>query len=306
MNSVTRRRVKLESPKDLLFFVNSDTVPVLIGTIGLAFLELGELPADSPFSWFVNDYKLAIVLVLVGLAVLPPPIARGMAHLRDRDDAARKTAENATAFRALGSRASNFVLKLREAFAGQSSNTYQHHLLNECKAYFESRPMKGASERPDNVRVEAAFYGARVTGQARLLERKLYTNAEPSRMRTNFSSRGAANGEGRSTIERIWGGGYVFCGDVADPDLAAAHHIHNGDERPYRTFLSVPVFRDRKALGDGRILGMLSVNVSHTGVVHESDHNILEVYAWFLAAALEADHFGNKLRMLGVSVSSSS
>jgi hypothetical protein len=262
-----------------------------------------RLPATWPFTWFVADYKLLFIVGFAALVVLPPPIARGIDHLRERDDAARKNAESAVALRAVGSRASNLILKMREAFAGTTSNTYQNHLLNECKAYFESRPMLGSADRPDDVRVEATFYAAKVTGQGRLLERKLYTNAEPSRMRSTFSNRGGE--EGRKTIEAIWNGRYVYCPDVQDPKSAVELSIIDGADRPYRTFLTVPVFRDRKASGDGRILGVLSVNASRLGIIHESDHNILEAYAWFLSAACEADYFGNELRMKGVSVSGS-
>jgi hypothetical protein len=304
---VAGKRVKLESPKDLLFFINSETVPVLLGTAGLALLELTKIPDHWPIKYFIDDYRLPIIFALAALVVLPPPISRGIGHLRDRDDAARKSAEGATAFRALASRASNFIFKLREALAGNAGNTYQHHLLEECKAYIESRPMPGSAERPTDIRVEASYYSARITGQTIFLDRKLFTNSEPSRMRAKFSnSRGSGNSEGRKTVEAIWAGRYIFCGDLTDAKEASEHEVPDGSNRPYRAFLSVPVFRDRKAVGDGRILGMLSINVSRVGVISESDHHILEVYAWFLAAAFEADHFGNKLRMMGVSIAPSS
>lgn len=284
---MAKAKLKFEGVGDLRFFVSLDVAPVVIGTAGLAALELDLVPENWPLASFIKDYSVFVIVLLVCLVVLPPPIARGISSLRDREAALLRNVEAFAAYRGLASRAANLVGKLRESFDGTVTNQYQNHLLHDCQSYFKSRPMPDGRERPHDFQVEASFYGLTVNRQSKLLERKLFTNTDRSRMRANFSNR--SPGEGRIAVDKISTGGYAYCGDVADPEVAGALGIKDGSSRNYRTFLSVPVFRDRKSEGDDRVIGMLSVNVTHRDVIHESDRHILEVYAWFLAVAFQAD-----------------
>lgn len=291
---MSRPSVKLQRVSDLHFFFSWDVLPVLVGTVCLAVLELGTLPARWPLHWFIEDYKIQVIILLGMLIVLPPPIANGFNHLKDREAAVARNVEAAAGYRGLGSRAANLIGKIRESIAGTVTDQYQTHLLIECQKYFESRPMPDGTDRPDDFRVETSYYGLKVNSRSKLLERKLFTHSDASRMRSTFSNRTA--GEGLYAVEKISAGEYVFCADVADAKYAAPLSILDGESREYRTFLSLPVMRDRKSVGDQRVIGMLSVNVTHLGVIHESDHNILEVYAWFLSAAFEADSLARTSR----------
>lgn len=277
--------------KDIKFFFHLDGIVVLLGGIGLAALELWEIPKDWPLASFVRDYRLWIVIGLALMVGLPPTIARGLDHLRARGEAARASVEVGTVLYAVELRLLNLVSKIREAFAGIATNTYQHHTLNECKSYFSTR----ASEVDKTCIVDVNYYRLSRSGSATSLTRALFTGAAHSKMRSTFSDANGASREAKRLVKAISAGKSIYCADVRDPEHAGPLHIKNGAERPYRSFLTVPVFRD-KTSGDGdRVIGMLSINSTHLDTLGGSDEAILKVYAWLLAAAFEADHLAKKL-----------
>ncbi|MGA5644124.1 GAF domain-containing protein [Microbacterium sp. NPDC088796] len=277
--------------KDLRFFLHWEGIAVVLGGVGLVAFEFWEIPLDWPLAWFVEDYRLWIVIALALLVGLPPTIARGLDHLRARDEAARAQVEVGTVLYAIELRLLNLVSKIREAFAGQHTNTYQHHTLNECKSYFSTR----ASEVAKTCIIDVNYYRLTRSGSAISLERALFTGSAHSRMRSTFSNAPGASREAKRLVKTISEGNSVFCPDVTEVEHTEALHIKDGADRPYRTFLTVPVFRDKKSGASERVIGMLSINSTHVDTLSASDAAILKVYAWLLAAAFEADGLAKRL-----------
>jgi len=276
-----------EGPKDLLYFLNWESIPVAVGTFVLAILELNVLSPDWAIATFVDDWKWTVLTVAIAAILLPPIFAKGTLHLRSRQRAGEMSAETAWILRGVQSRASNLILKFREAFAGEASSQYQAHLMEECKSYFETRASRQPDGKSRQIQVEVAYYAVDRRSRSTLLSRKKFTQTDPSRGRPNFSSNG--NAEAKLAVETIVSGHVVFCADVHDSIDAAVLKIEDGPSRQYRSLLSVPIFRDRKSSEDERVIGMLSATSSHTDSIFESDQAILQTYAWFLAAAIDAD-----------------
>ena len=290
-----RRRVRWTGARDLGFFFHWESIAVAAGGIGLAALEVWAIPDDWPLEDFVRDYKLLLVILLAALVGLPPTIARGLDHLRARDDAGQVQVEIATALYGIEMRLMHFVSKLREVFAGHTTNTYQNHTLSDCQSYFSSRPGRHTDAGRQNI-VEVNYYAVKRSGSSTSLVRTLFTGSGHANMRTTFSTARNASAEAKKLVKTITSGGSVFCRDVRDADSARKLHIENATERPYRTFLSVPVLRDKNSTAEDRVIGMISVNASEVDSIAESDAAILKVYAWVLAAAFEADLNGKKRR----------
>ena len=245
------------------------------------------MPGEWPLKWFVDDWKFGVIALAVTCIAAPPVLSRGFAHIRARRKSAEGNVEISLILRGFESRAANLIHKFEEVFAGEVKNTYQNHLLSDCQHYFASRTRPGDVTISSEVAFEVNYYELVKKPRSTLLERKLYTNSDSSRMRSKFSSNGKP--DERLAIERISAGKHVYCGDVLNQSAIAEHQITDGPTRAYKCFLSVPVFRDRKAVGDDRVVGMLSVNATMSGLIRESDKRILLTYAWFLSVALAAD-----------------
>lgn len=268
--------------RDLGFFVHWEGLAVAAGTIGLVVLEWWTIPRDWALASFVADYRIWVMLAFALLIGLPPTIARGFDHLRARSEAGKTQVEMAAALYGLEMRLMNFVSKLREVFAGHVTNTYQNHTLGDCRQYFKTR---GGAE----CAVEVNFYRLKRSARSTRLERALWTGNSHPGMRSTFSNARSASTEAKKLIKSITSGNSVFCRDVRNAEDASALSIENGSDRPYRAFLTVPVFRDKSTVGDERVIGMLSVNADKVDLLSASDEAILKVYAWVLAAAFEAD-----------------
>ena len=290
------KRLGFQGWKDLRYFLQWELVFVFVGTAGFAVLEGDVISRTWSLFWFIVDWKVPVIVALVALIVLPPALSKGWLHLRARRNTGLRNVEMATALYGLQSRAANLIVKMQEAFAGKATNTYQHHSLQDCQKYFATRPLPENHNRLDTVIVEANYYALEVKSRSKLLERKLFTNTDATRMRPSFSTRGT--GEDQLAVERISNAKHIYCQDLREEEFTRPLKILNGAERPYRTFLSVPVLRDRQSQGDDRVIGMLSVNVSHPGIIHESDQHILNAYAWFLSAAFAADELSRTRQVI--------
>lgn len=291
---VSKQRLNWTGWRDIGFFLHWEGIAVALGGLALAALEFWDIPEDWPLGHFVDDYRIWLVVFFALMVGLPPTIARGLDHLRARSDAGRAQVEVATVLYGVEIRLMNLVSKLREVFGGHRSNTYQNHTLGDCKAYFTTRAGRSIGEG-ENCVVEVNYYGLERSRTSISLVRKLFTGAAHVGMRTTFSTARNASKEAKQLVKTILAGEPVFCRDVRDPREAARLHIEDGDKRPYRTFLSIPVLRDKDSPHDERVLGMLSINATHTNVLDASDAAILKVYAWALAAAFEADHLSRNI-----------
>ena len=288
---VDRRRKLIRHPKDIFYFLHWESLVVLAGTLVLAVLELNLLPASLPFTWFVNDWKILFLVIAAALVVLPPALVKGLLQLRRRRDAGTEKRELELVLEAIQGRVGFFIEKMREAFAGQKTKEYQKHVLLECRRYFETRPHPKINDLDESLSVEVSFYAVDKRSQTTMLSRKLFTHNDPSIGRAQFSQRGTP--DSKLCVESILAGEIIFCDDVLNPQTASRLKILDGAQRTYRTFLSVPIYRDRKSADPDRIIGMLSVNASSIHALQESDSAMILTYGWFLSAALEADNLAD-------------
>lgn len=291
--------------RDIGFFLHWEGLAVALGGLGLAALEFWRIPADWPLKYFVADYRIWIVVALALVVGLPPTIARGFDHLRARSDAGLAQIEVAAALYGVEIRLMNLVSKLREAFAGHRSNTYQNHTLSDCKAYFTTRASKARGSGETCV-VEVNYYALTRSNTSTSLTRALFTGGGHPGMRATFSTAARASEEAKLLVRTIASGDKVFCRDVLDAKEASALKLNEPEKRPYRTFLSIPVLRDKESPHDQRVIGMLSINATHVDALTASDAAILKVYAWALAAAFEADRLGRERPRASTSTSEAS
>lgn len=305
MRRVGRRKARWTGWRDLGFFLHWESIAVGAGAAGLLALEWWDIPDDWPLNDFVSDYRIWIVIACAIAIGIPPTVARGFDHLRARDDAGLAQVEVATALYGIEMRLMHFVSKIREVFDGHVSNTYQNHTLSDCKTYFATRPERQRDGGSQNV-VEATFYRLRRSRSSTVLERTLFTGSGHPGMRPTFSTARNASPEAKRLVKSIAAGNAVFCRDVRDPEEAAALEIVDGAARPYRTLLSVPVFKDKASPADDRVIGMLSVNATEVDSILASDQAVLNVYAWVLAAAFEADAQGRRVRGGGARIAAES
>ena len=267
---------------DLKYFFSRETFVVLVGTIVVAVVELSLIPKNWRLYDFVTDWKLLVMIVAVALIILPPPITKGMLHLRSRDENAKNLAEMEIALSALHARTSHLISKVREVRDGVVTNAYARHSLSECKGYFEARrTVGGVSVEHSGVHVEVVYYQLSVKPGGSKLERKLSTSDEPLTVNNTISTRGGD--AAKKLVERISAGEVLWVPDMTSGNSREALGIKADHIDNFAVALGVPVFQDKSI--NQEVKGMLLVTSSNQQALLESDAHMIKSYAWFLSVA---------------------
>jgi hypothetical protein len=280
--SVTVRPMRPISLKDLRFFASGETLLVAAGTALLTAMELNLLPASWQITWFINDWKAAVVVVSISLILAPPALSKGFLHLRSREHQAVKNAELGVAMRGIQSRASHLVTKVREVAQGETTTAYLSHSIHECRDYFAKRRSEDARLRSQNPRVEAVYYQLRTTNSTKAFERKNNTCANPNEIQGTLSSRGST--EVQSLVKRIMSGNAQYYSEKSG--LAKIFIDVPNTELPVTVAMAVPVLRDRD---EGDVTGMLVLMASEEHLLQQSDEEFIRSYAWFVSLAQVLD-----------------
>jgi len=270
--------------RDFRFFWSWETIFVAIGTIALACLEMDLVPKNAAFYWWVSDFKFWIVIALGILIVVPPVLAKGLLHLRNRDAAAKFNIEFATALTAMSSRTANLIHKMKELSAGNVTHAYVNHTLTECQSYFQARrTIGGRPVEHDSVRVDVGYFELKIGPGAHKLERVGTTAAESKDFTHVLSTKGTSIA--RSWVDSIEAGQRLWL-DLNDPTLSETLKCNSTSVTTYRVAMALPVFAERK---DTEVIGMLMVLSSSELALEESDVHLIRAFAWHIAAASYAE-----------------
>jgi len=176
---------------DARYFFSVETLLVLVGTAALAVMGLPELrvqvrPLVPPMLWdFGKDWVLVVVIISAGCVVLPPPIAKGVLHLRQRRAGLYRNAELSAVTGGLSDRIANLITKAKRTMEGNFDNQYQNHTLEKCCDFFRTRAHRDLPGL-QNAAIEVYstyFEFNRTLTRPAFLERKIQTHTEVGSLR---------------------------------------------------------------------------------------------------------------------------
>lgn len=254
-----------------------------VGVTTLAAVEYQFLQQHFPsIQTYIDGHKAWVVPAGLVLSALPPALSQFLGRLQTRrEEAVMKRDETRRFSKFLADyvqkRVKYLIPKAREVARGVVSDEYTKNVLTDCESYFKARK--------EGVTVRAYYYAVASGRQgSRRLEYKL-GNREHNAGRSVFGESSKASSEEKNTVARIFAGEALYCRDTDGPDCISELKLVTKRERVYKSFLSVPIYKD----GNHEVVGMFSVNCDELGVLREVDQHVVKTFAWFLSAALAID-----------------
>lgn len=274
-----------KSPRDAFLLVDPYMPLTALGVAALAAVEYQFLKENFPgVQSYIDDNKSWIVPWGLALSAAPTIASKFFERLKTRREQAvmkRDETRRFSKFLAdyVQKRVKYLIPKAREVHRGVVSDEYSKNVLTDCESYFKARK--------EGITVRAYYYAMVGSGRvgSRRLEYKLGNRDSPDAGRSKFSENARSLDEAKLTVQRICEGIMVYCRDVDDPKCVEELKLDPKRTRVYKSFLSVPIYRD----GNHEVIGMFSVNCDEPGILREVDQHVVKTFAWFLSASLAMD-----------------
>lgn len=274
-----------KSPRDAFLLIDPYMLLTALGIVTLAAVEYQFLNDEFPrIQNYIDNNKSWIVPSGLALSAVPTIFSKFFEKLKTRREHVVMKRDEARRFNKfladyVQKRVKYLIPKAREVHRGVISDEYSKNVLTDCESYFKARK--------EGITVRAYYYAIAGSGRAgsRRLEYRLGNRDSPDAGRSTFSEAPRSLDESKFTVKRICEGVMVYCRDVEDPKCIEELKLDPKRTRVYKSFLSVPIYRD----GNHEVIGMFSVNCDELGILREADQQVVRTFAWFLAVSRAMD-----------------